>query len=484
MDCSPEESKKLEDSWCLIKSTQEYEASGNCPETNNNNITIICSKSTEEMEDSDGISVISESEMYKNNLNNSDGEAEKPNSLDDTDEDKSEEVSEESPVTTITKDECDEGEDSQADDEELNSDVTALRKVEEKTLKEYDSQVSNLQQPQQQPQSSKNSHGVMLLIGMSLIIAVLYTNVTSLRNELAKTSSIYEQRIARLEQENDLLRSQLDELLWKLKNVEGLQEQQQVPLENKRETFDTSDNIIQKDRATPDDDYLVKRQEPVTKKVWLGGEIEEQVKILDKKYNSIPDYCYHTDENDLFYEYNKENCERKKQKMEERLKKLQHDNMKKNVDSVWSSKSNEDYDKFIERKADEILQSLNEEIREIKKNRLPSTADGERQKEERYHESLDNNQPKRKQSAGTDSKYSSYSDKEEDGKRAGKNGKKKKRQPKNRGGNDSTNEWNEKRSSGREQARNKHEMSSDENWYLKRQNDREIHRLAAGAIRD
>jgi hypothetical protein len=398
------------------------------------------------MEDSDGISVISESEMCKNNSNNSDGEVEKPNlrlpepeddeEQEDGDNEESDEFEDNSEETTIQK-----SDDFCADDSEPM--ITALKKYQENVVKEIDTIRDSSKQ--QQHAFPKNNQGFMLLIGVSLIIAILYTNVTSLKNELAKTASIYEQRIARLEQENQLLKSQLDDLMWRLKKSDSLSPVQ------REETPQESSNDKIKYRAYMNDQEP-KVREPATKKVWLGGEKEEVVKILDKKYNSLPNYCYHTDEDDLFYEYNKENCERKKQKLDERIKKL---NAPHTADEMWNTKMTPDYKDFMDKTTDELLQSLNDEIQEIKKSRHTMDVAATLEK-------ADKNAPTKEPII------------EET---RGKSKRKNKRQPKQRG--DSPNEWDEKRSYGREAAREKLDTGSAENWYLKRQNDRELHRLGA-----
>lgn len=208
----------------------------------------------------------------------------------------------------------------------------------------------------------QHSHGAVLLISMGLIIALLYTNISSLKKEFARTSSMYEQRIANLEIENQQLKAQLDGLIMQLRSNEEIM----MPLNTEK-----VDDILLEEK-------FIERQEeanrkPITKDVWLGGEKEDVVKILDKKYNSLPDYCYFTDESDLFYEYNKETCERKKKKLDERVKKFHEKNDQQTVsvdDSIYSTKGDKDYDDFMRQTREKLLASLNNEIQEIKNSRV------------------------------------------------------------------------------------------------------------------
>ena len=437
------------------------------------------------MEDSDGISVISESEMNKEHTA-SDTEIEKGQIAEEIDQEANFETQ-------------DVAKNNQEDEIEDPSLLTPPNTPYEITEEEQELQINALEKYEAKEESSKchkNSHGVLLLIGLSLIIAILYTNVTSLKNELAKTVSVYEHRILRLEEENQVLRTRLDELMTKLEQYTTINDP--LPIVRK-----IQDNPIEQETT---------RRPPVTKNVWLGGEKEEVVKVLDKKYTSLPDYCYFTDEDDLFYEYNLENCEKKKQKMEERLKKL-HEKQDKSIDDVVKRtssdiyKSNDiKYDDFLSKTTDEILKSFDDEIQEIKSSRFTTPADTDdnliiKTKENR-RKSVDGSnvdkkrkkeQPKIDESVNPIKKRKAQQPNNYEG--SGKQDKKTKKRVKNQENNfdadkaqnqqkrpkltrqKAVNEddWIERRSTGREDARLKKE--SDENWYLKRKNDREIHRL-------
>jgi len=432
------------------------------------------------LEDSDGISVISESEMNKEHTA-SDTEIEKGQIAEDIDQEGNFEAQD----AAKNNQDDDEIEDlnlltpPNTPNEELE--INALEKYEEKA---------------ETAKCHKSSHSVLLLIGMSLIIAVLYTNVTSLKNELAKTVSVYEHRILRLEEENQVLRTRLDELMRKFEQSNTVEP---LPIPQKLQDYPM--------------DHETTRRPPVTKDVWLGGEKEEVVKVLDKKYNSLPDYCYFTDEDDLFYEYNLENCEKKKQKMEERLKKLydkqdKHeesiDNMIKKFNSDNIYKSNDDgYNEFLTKTADEILKSFDDEIQEIKSSRLTTIADNDenlnkkttkenRQKADDVTNLDKKRKPKHADPVNRDKQPDNYEGsgkqdkKVKDSKKRGRNqennseadkSKNQQKRPKLvRQKEASGDDWIERRTSGRQDARMKKE--NDENWYLKRKADREIHRLA------
>lgn len=435
------------------------------------------------MEDSDGISVISESEMYKNNSNPSDSEVEKPQMVEQAEE-ADEELEEE-------EDETDEEEESVKKNEKSflltppntpeiakNSDETEeeqeeiKQKAEEMAVRKFEGTVREVVDNSHDTFKCSNSnHGVILLIGMSLIIAVLYTNISSLKNEFSNTVSIYEQRIVRLEQENQLLRSQLDELMKKLKIPNNFV--------TPRNDDDVTPNVnYEKQPVFHESTKEEKPREPKTKKVWLGGEKEEVVKILDKKFTS-PDYCYFTDKDDLFYEYNMENCGRKKQKLDEEMKKvdknrehkeIKDDEFKFTADDIYKTHTDEKYEDFITKTTDEILKSLNDEIQEIKKSRFSASLNHDDDKKPLAKEKFKGNEHSNN-NEGSNKRKSNEINSSSDEKFNTNRSNKKRRNPKLK----DSGEWIEKRSAAREAARNNNEK--EENWYLKRKNDREIHRM-------
>lgn len=487
MDTSAKNNSGASDSWLFITKNNLNDdhlgTAGNSPES---------MKSSEEMEDSDGISVISESEMKLHT--NSDGEQPHiPEEIEEEDENtethdeikNNEELDENLLTPPSTPNEFNEQE-----EEEDQMHETALKKYENVALKEADSSESTAST------CHKSNHAVLLLIGMSLIIAVLYTNVSSLKNELSRTVSIYEQRIVRLEQENQILRTQLDELMRKLHKDEGSLVGNKVTY-TKDKSAPPTPQKIQRQAAVEEEIY---QKPPATKDVWLGGEKEEVVKVLDKKYNSLPDYCYFTDENDLFYEYNMENCEKKKQKMEERIKKREKfekketehgsdNNIKYSVDDIWKS-NDKTYNDFMSKTADEILQSLNDEIQEIKSSRFvadPMTNNVNDAKDDKlkfdnnFRHDNNNKKPftkdkQNKQYANSEGSADNRKRKDRKQPEDDKSYNKQKKSKESKGSKEQgSGDWIDQRSRGREDARVK--KRNDENWYLRRKNDREIHRL-------
>lgn len=184
--------------------------------------------------------------MYKNHANqNDDNDAtlEKP-IIEENEEDEVEEALDllTPPVTPNLNNNDD-------DDDECDKVTAAVEKY--KKSKE-------LEAHQEKPSIKLNSHyqsqshGAMLLLVMALIIAFLYTNISSLKNEFASTASMYEERIARLEEENQLLKSQLNELIKQLKEsqqvkvVENLHEPQVDEKLQKARFIERQEEAIQK----------------------------------------------------------------------------------------------------------------------------------------------------------------------------------------------------------------------------------------------
>lgn len=320
-----------------------------------------------------------------------------------------------------------------------------------------------------------HNHGAVLLIAMALVIAILYTNISSLKKEFATTASIYEQRIARLEEENQLLKAQLSELIMQLRP--------------KEEIMMPSLNSEKIDEVLLEEKFIERQEEanrqPITKDVWLGGEKEDVVKILDKKYNSLPDYCYFTDESDLFYEYNKEACEHKKRKLDERVKKFhqKNDHRTESVDDIYSTtKRDKDFDDFMTQTREKFLASLNDEIQEIKNSRVSfSITDNDEEEIQTGDKMTKDKNDKRKNPGKSDGKENRQDNtsKKQQKKNVDENQENSKKRKRQRGKEGSGGEWNERRNTGREEARKK--KDSEENWFLKRKNDREIHRLERNA---
>lgn len=426
---------------------------------------------SEELEDSDGISVISESEMYKNHSNHSDNDetVEKPI----IEEEEEESLDLLTPPVTPNP--------NNFDDNNCEEEQKVIKYDTNKVSKELEVHQENAGSFKETQQS--NSHGVVLLIVMSLIIAVLYTNISSLKKDFATTTSIYEQRIARLEEENQLLKSQLSELIRQLKVSEPVRVVRNI---EKLEPRIVDEKIVEQEAKLP---------KPITKDVWMGGEKEDVIKILDKKYNSLPDYCYFTDESDLFYEYNKENCERKKRKLERRVKKFREKNDQKaeSVDEIYNSQQEDpSYDDFMQQTTEELLKSLNDEIQEIKSSRV-STSISDNDDEDKPYSSNDDAIIERQTKKFNDKKakkndekmvkklqkrnFNIYDQPENVNQPQDEVKKKRRKLQKQRAVEESSDDWIDRRTVAREEARKKNIDVDEENWFIKRNNEREIHRL-------
>lgn len=270
-----------------------------------------------------------------------------------------------------------------------------------------------------------------------LAVAILFSKISSLQTDI----SALELRISRLEQENLLMRAALQKL------ESGDEDEVMVPLDMMTDAGDEA---------------ILKRLPPKTKTVWLG-ESEDKVQILDKKSNSeLPDYCYFLDENDdLFYEYNQDLCERKRQKIILRNKKNKN-SIKDLFKDDLKLEGQKSYDDYVT----ETLKSLNDEIQEIKRKRVldeqlePLDEVKEKVTEKSANENVAEKSANEKRREYRDSKRSSRKH---------------------------TAEWSENRVSGREEARRnnaKQQKQENLNWYIKRKNEREALRSDSNNVNE
>jgi len=403
-------------------------------------------------EESDGISVISESEMYKPTVSSTESENEMERTI-------TADVDDFQPLTppqTPRLDDC-------------------IEKVDE-TVKQAQEEADN--------KSSKKFYVCIVFAGVLFLNAVLCFLVARHRNAIVNLRLDFHALSARfeaLEQENQHLKTLLSELEARFQNDDVGS--------GGRDTNPSKDYLMR----APQSDNKERRAAPITKKVWLGNEIEDRVEILDKKRNSLPDYCYFTDESDLFYDYNVEICENKRRKLEAKNSRDKEDNKGKfvydpNLDSIWKTENPQSYDDYIA----ETLKSLNDEIQKIKNNRVESDSTGidnlrrnadnattanviEADQEKPTKSKKSKKRRDKKKNQDKDKATADEFGKEESTKaKKPKNRKKLQRQKEMTSG-----EWAEMRMNGREEARKSHEMQQEDiNWYLKRKNEREIDRLA------
>lgn len=347
----------------------------------------------------DGISVISESEVFKTTASNNDSDnEEKTVKAEDTESD----LESYRPLTPP-----------------MTPDIQAG------ALKGRDGEIGRGEIVQEPENGNKT-----LFIGVALCVvaSILYSHISGLNSSIHAINL----KLSQLEYENQLLKTSLDKIVASCLGPEASEVFDPLILDN------PAANILEAEsRPSP---------KPKTKTVWLGSEKEDKVEILDKKHNSLlPAYCYFTDENDLFYEYNVEICEAKRRKLEaknaRRDKKIEKE---LKVDDSSKMESDKSYDDYIT----EALKSFNDEIQEIKKQRPESS------------ETKDGNEISQKTKGEQQEKPNKRREKRLHKQKAVKSG-----------------EWVEKRMNGREEARNNHDKQDTVNWYLKRNNDREINRL-------
>lgn len=287
-----------------------------------------------------------------------------------------------------------------------------------------------------EPPSS--SMPLFVCIAFVITITVLYLNIRCLKSELQMMSN----RLQSLEEENLQLKVSLKELSLKLQVPENI--------------------VINSPEFAKKVNTVEKRKPPRTKTVWFGNEVEDKVEILDKKRSAtLPDYCYFTDENDLFYEYNVEHCEAKRRKLEGKyLREIKRSNEEQekfdaNPDNAWKVESSRSYDDYIS----DTLKSLNDEIQDIKRKR------SENRSKVRSPDSA--------QDLPTQAEKPPKLKKIEERRKT----KKLQRQKEVKSA-----EWIEKRTNGREEARKILEKDQqDVNWFLKRKNEREIERVETSA---
>jgi hypothetical protein len=393
---------------------------------NAQSLAIFSSEVIHHSEDSDGISVISESELCK----------------------------------TMSENE-EKGEETATDDERvgdvhlpLTPPATPSAEVEE----------NNESEP---CFIHNNPRNFIFGAGLFAIIAIFYSHVNSLRSDIEKC----DQRLQRLEEENQMLKTALEQL-------EKLNQPQD-------ELIDMSEIDAIVDDAIFSPLYEEEpRKPPPTKTVWLGSETEHKVEILDRKHE-LPDFCFHTEEDDLFFEYNQELCEQKRRKLDKTAKEAKK-KKKLQKQPAWDEAS---YDKYIE----DTLKSLNDEIQEIKRVRNEPGEETSAEKAEnpkKFKENSKKPQENRRNSPENQRKPSEKPRKSTETFEYPKNipekprksydqpeqpeGKAKRRKPKRKDRN-----WIEDRMNGREEARKTHQKAkeNEENWYLNRKNERELDRL-------
>lgn len=290
-----------------------------------------------------------------------------------------------------------------------------------------------------------NTFPVTVFIWLILLISsgLLYSRVCDLKAEMFAIN----EKIVQLENQNEVFKILLKEAL----EIVTKSNQMKMPA-------NIDDSLVA--RLVKEKDEIVRK--PKTKTVWLGAnENQEAVEII-KKNSMLPNFCYFTDKNDLFYDYNIEFCENKKRKLEsqsvEGRKNDNKDSSKRDTkqdSSIDELKlDSELYDEYIV----EALNSLKDEIEEIKRKRSEIDIFGGATKEV----------------FDVSAKSPEITEKYSKDKKKPKNSKKN-REMKSKKVN--SGEWDERRMNSRKEARKNLEDQQEDNWYLKRKNEREIDRL-------
>lgn len=245
---------------------------------------------------------------------------------------------------------------------------------------------NRIRPPRTQPDVEFPSY---LLLGAFLIVifGVGFAVTVSFINSLKTDIELLRDKVHVLEADNRMM---------KIRSEFQVEQRQQLPPT-------TPDMLAKKRPERP-------APRPKTKTVF-NGESEESIQILDKE-NQIPDFCFFTDENDLFADYNKELCDR----LRSGSKKQAGKQPKQKKDKKHRSKIDDDY-------------MLQQTIDSIKRD-------------------IEYNQERKNKSE--------------------KAGKKKKSKTKQQDDN-----WMEQRAKSREQFRQSERYrDEDENWYLKRRTDK------------
>lgn len=381
-------------------------------------------------EESDGISVISESEIIsKANSADSDNEMEKTMQPETDDSDNYAPLT--PPLTPHPQ-------------------ITAIKEFQE----------SFKQEPHPTDRTSQSNCIFWIGIAVCLLAAISYSQISSLKQEILSINM----KITQLQHENQMLKIQLDEIQVAAGPPKSYTvDHQESPAVANPQKFEEDVH-----------DYDVNKLK--TKTVWLGNEQEGEVKIIDKKKNAmLPDYCYFTEQDDLFYDYNNEICENKRRKLEaknakENTKESKNQKLPEpeeviKTDDFLAVDENIPYDSDY---VSEVMKSLYDEIQEIKRSTPEGELKGIQQPNADQDVAKPEEVPKQRQEKPR------QEERQEKPRKSMNSEERRQKKRFSRPQAVNSGEWVEKRMSGREEARKDQEKRHQEiNWYLKRKNDRE-----------
>ena len=288
---------------------------------------------------------------------------------------------------------------SNSSEKKLTSSEKKFNSLEKKTklIEKQLLQVNNqgIQTALKKPFSFRNpsradSFRICMFFTLSGILVATFGLVHNVKNDSHTASTNYEHRITNLLLENQLLRV-------KLEIMELQKQQQSIPNEEP-----TMSIIVDETLFSPivEEAEVIEEVEEkptiITKQVYSGDE-DKIIDILDSRF-LLPAYCYNTDKDDLFHDYNINNCQRKKKKLAKKLRFLHKDKSTTLMEQFGLQDATEDKSKIREMKplpkfdifdllnhmnkdddddlddesTDTLVQPIVEDVQEIKYKRKPS----------------------------------------------------------------------------------------------------------------
>ncbi|CAO1442211.1 unnamed protein product [Diamesa tonsa] len=190
--------------------------------------------------------------------------------------------------------------------------------------------------------SRADSFRICMVFTLTGILVATFGLVHNVKVDSHTASTNYEHRITNLLLENQLLRVKLE--IMELQNKQ--KQQQSIHIEEP-----TMSIIVDEALFSPiaeEADAIEEKPTIVTKQVYSGDE-DKIIDILDSRF-LLPAYCYNTDEDDLFHDYNVHNCQRKKKKLANKLRFLHKDKSTTLMEQFGLQDGTEDKSKIREMK--------------------------------------------------------------------------------------------------------------------------------------
>ena len=379
-----------------------------------------------------------------------------------------------------------------------------------------------------------DSYRILMILTLTGIIVATIGIVVNVKVDVHNSNTIYEHRIANLLLENQLLRVKLE--ISELKSIP----KQQISIIIDETYQEPSQKSLHESPQIHDETLFsplveeVEEEKPtiITKKVYSGEE-DKIIEILDSRY-LLPAYCYFTQEDDLFHDYNVQKCEIKKKKLAKKLRNLHKDKStgllnqfglqddttdgskmtKQQIpkydifDLLYQMDDDDSYEDELTLPTDVLIEPIVEQIQEIKQKRKPIDDNNKENvlNSKDKQRKNDKSTKKRKNTRADDDsigddvkdfenwkenikKLPRLKNKKRSEYESSGSGEKKckddeTKEKRNRRSDKSAkqrnekpaNEWLEKRGNSREEAR-KQKKEDKSNWILERGNEREINRI-------